>query len=503
MIAGSGRGTEADVEEPWSDGSRIKHSNLRWGKPTTRLRQGYGGAGMVKDLTEVRSSQRKHMPDKAGSGLNVQTSLRGIAKTASLNKHHRFRDLYRLLNMEMLHLAWKGLNKNSAIADDDISVREYGGDLDANLERLVERLKQKRYRAKLIKRRYIPKGNGKKRPLGIPALEDKIVQKAVAMILTAIYEQDFLACSYGYRLGRGAKDAVSDLVFQLQFGVFGYIVEADVKGYFDNISHEKLLAMMERRINDRAFMRLIAKWLKAGILEPDGYVKHPVTGTPQGGIVSPVLSNIYLHVVLDEWFQDKVKTRLKGHAIMCRYADDWVCAFQYRDDARRFYNVLSKRLGRYDLEVEPSKTRIIRFSRFHPSRKRGRTFTFLGFEFYWFKDRKGIVRAKRRTAPAKQQIALRRMKSWLKASRHLPKKQFFKSLKRKLTGHYNYYYVRGNSRSVWTFYSKVIEYAKKWLNRRSQRKSYTWEKFKRLLEYTKIPRPRPTEKRRLYQVALG
>jgi len=232
---------------------------------------------MGKDLTEVRSPQRKHMPDKAGSELNVQTSLRGIAKTASLNKQHRFRDLYRLLNTEMLHLAWKGLNKNSAIADDDITVREYGADLDANLERLVERLKQKRYRAKLIKRRYIPKGNGKKRPLGIPALEDKIVQKAVAMILTAIYEQDFLDCSYGYRLGKGAKDAVSDLVFQLQFGVFGYIVEADVKSYFDNISHEKLLAMMERRINDRAFMRLITKWLKAGILEPDGYVKHPVS----------------------------------------------------------------------------------------------------------------------------------------------------------------------------------------------------------------------------------
>lgn len=473
------------------------------GKAHYTLLHGYGGAGMVKDLTEVRSSQRKHMPDKAGSGLDVQTSLREIVRTASLNKQHRFRDLYRLLNLEMMHLAWKRLNKSSAIADSDITVKEYEADLERNLERLVERLKQKRYRAKLIRRKYISKENGKKRPLGIPALEDKIVQKAAAMILEAIYEPEFLACSYGYRPGRGAKDTVSDLVFQFQYGVFGYVVEADIKGFFDNIDHSKLLEMMEKRINDRAFLRLINKWLKAGILEPEGYVKHPVTGTPQGGIVSPILSNLYLHTVLDEWFQRDVKPRLKGRAIMCRYADDWVCAFQYRVDARRFYDVLPKRLGRFNLEVEPSKTKIVRFSRFHPSRKRGRTFTFLGFEFYWFKDRKGIVRAKRRTAPNKQRIALSRMKAWLKAARHLPKKQFFKTLKRKLIGHYNYYYVRGNSRSVWSFYSEVIRYAKKWLNRRSQRKSYNWNKFKRVLEYTGIPRPKPTEKRRLHQVALG
>jgi len=260
--------------------------------------------------------------------------------------------------------------------------------------------------------------------------------------------------------------------------------------------------MLEKRINDRAVIRLITKWLKAGILEPEGYVKHPVTGTPQGGIVSPILSNLYLHIVLDEWFEDVVKHRLQGRAIMCRYADDWVCAFQYRDDARRFYSVVPKRLDRYELQVEPSKTKIVRFSRFHPSRKRGRTFTFLGFELYWDVDRKGIKRVKRRTAPAKQLIALGRMKAWLKAARHLPKKQFFQSLKRKLIGHYNYYYVRGNSRSVWSFYSQVIRYAKKWLDRRSQRKSYNWKKFMRALEYARIPKPRPTEKRRLHQCAL-
>ena len=458
---------------------------------------------MGKDLTGVRSPQRKHMPDTAGSDKHMQTSLRGIVRTARFNKQHRFRDLYGLLNVDMLHLAWKGVEKLSAIADNDITVREYEANLERNLERLAERLRQKRYRAKLIKRRYIKKENGKQRPLGIPSLEDKIVQKAVAMVLEAIYEQDFLSCSYGYRPGRGAKDAVSDLVFQFQFGVFGYVVEADIKGFFDNIDHEKLLAMLENRVNDRSFLRLIGKWLKAGILEPEGYVKHPVTGTPQGGIVSPILSNIYLHTVLDEWFQEVVKPRMKGRAIMCRYADDWVCAFQYRDDARRFYDVLPKRLGRYNLEVEPTKTKIVRFSRFHPSKKRGRTFTFLGFEFYWYRDRNGIIRAQRRTAPSKQRTALRRMKAWLQAARHLPKKQFFKILKSKLVGHYNYFYVRGNARSVWSFYYQVIKYAKKWLNRRSQRKSYTWEKFKQVLEYMEIPRPKPTEKKRLHQVALS
>jgi group II intron reverse transcriptase/maturase len=323
------------------------------------------------------------------------------------------------------------------------------------------------------------------------------------MILTAMYEQEFLDCSYGYRPNKGAKDAVSDLTFQLQFGVFGYIVEADIKGYFDNIDHDKLLGMLKKRIDDRAFLRLITKWLKAGILEPNGYVKHPVTGTPQGGLVSPILSNIYLHVVLDEWFEQVVKPRLKGRAVMCRYADDWLCAFQYREDARRFYSALPKRLGRYELQIEPSKTKIIRFSRFHPSRKKGRTFTFLGFEIYWYKDRKGTVRVKRRTAPSKLKGALQRMTSWLKTSRHLPKREFFKALKKKLIGHYNYYYVHGNARSVWAFYSLTIWYAHKWLNRRSQRKSYTWGKFKQVLEYTGIPRPRPTEKKRLHQCLLG
>ncbi len=265
---------------------------------------------MVKDLTEVRSLQRKSMPNIAGSEESAQTSLRGIDRKAREDRSHRFRNLYGEMNPGMLHLAWRKLNKSSAIADDDITVEEYRKDLAANLESLNDRLKQKRYHAKLIKRRYIPKENGKQRPLGIPALEDKIVQKAAAMILEAIYEPVFHDSSYGYRPGRDSKDAVSDLSTSLQFGRFGYVVEADIKGFFDNINHDRLLEMLAERINDKAFLGLINKWLKAGILEPEGYVIHPDTGTPQGGIISPILANLYLHVVLDEWFEHVVKPRL-------------------------------------------------------------------------------------------------------------------------------------------------------------------------------------------------
>jgi group II intron reverse transcriptase/maturase len=441
------------------------------------------------------------MPDTVGLEQHEQTSLWGIARKAKANKQHRFRDLYRLLNEGLLKIAWQRLNQQSAIADDDITVKQYAENLGANLRDLAARLKAKQYRTKLIRRRYIDKENGKKRPLGIPALEDKIVQKAAALILEDIYEQDFLDCSYGYRSARGAKDAASDLTFQLQYGVYGYVVEADIKGFFDHIDHQKLLDMMRQRIDDQAFLRLIGKWLKAGILEPEGHIIHPDTGAPQGGIVSPILANIYLHTVLDEWFMETVKPNLKGRAIICRYADDWVCAFQYREDAERFYRVLPKRLGKYALEVEPSKTRIIRFSRFHPSRKR--MISFLGFEYYWWKDRSGTARVMRRTARSRQLRCLRRITEWIKTKRHLPKRKYFAALKCKLAGHYNYYYVRGNSRSVWSFYKQVIELLYKWLNRRSQRKSYTWKQLNQLIKHVGLPRPRVMEKKRRCQVALG
>jgi RNA-directed DNA polymerase len=454
---------------------------------------------MVKDLTEVRSPQRKLMPDNAGSDQHEQTSLWGIAVTARNKKQHRFRNLYRLLTPRFLHMAWNQLNLKTAIADDDITVEIYRQNLYLNLADLGELLKTKRYKTKLIKRVYIPKENGKQRPLGIPALEDKIVQKAVALVLESIFEQDFLDCSYGYRPSRGAVDAAADLSYQLQFGIYTYIVEADIKGFFDHIDHDKLLMFLSKRIDDKAFLHLIRKWLKAGILEPGNFIIHPDTGTPQGGIVSPVLANVYLHYVLDKWFKETVEPRMDGDVTLCRYADDWVCAFQYRNDADRFYRTLPKRLKRFNLEVEPSKTRIIKFNRFHPNRRKGHAFVFLGFEYSWIRDCNKLPRVHRRTAPKRLQAGLRRMKVWIKRFRHLPRRQFFDSLNRKLRGHYNYYYARGNSESVWAFYNVVIGMVFKWLNRRSHKVSYTWERFSKLLNFMRVAMPKVLYRRRLRQ----
>ena len=290
------------------------------------------------------------MPDTVGSEQHKPTSLRGIANKAKADKHHRFRDLYRCLNAQLLMDCWSDLNKNAASGVDGVTAQMYAENLHANIEALVERLKSKRYQAKLVRRHYIPKEKDKQRPLGIPAVEDKLVQAACAKLMTAIYEQDFLESSYGYRPKRGAGDAVKDLTFDLQFGNYGYLVEADVQGFFDHLDHDTLLEMLSVRIDDRAFLGLIRKWLKAGILEPSGHVVHPDTGTPQGGIVSPVTANVYLHYVLDLWFEKVVKLRCDGEAMLCRYADDWVCAFRYREDAEKFYRVLPKRLEKFNPE---------------------------------------------------------------------------------------------------------------------------------------------------------
>lgn len=438
------------------------------------------------------------MPDKVGSDTHKQTSLEGIALTASLDKDHRFQNLYGELTPERLLSAWIRINKTAASGVDKVTAKEYQTNLLSNIEDLAQRLKEKRYKAKLVRRKYIPKDNGKERPLGIPALEDKIVQRAVTMLLEAIYEQEFLDVSYGYREGRSPNEAVGDLTFQLQYGTFGYLVEADIQGFFDNIDHEWILRMLALRIDDKAFLNLIRKWLKAGILEPDGMVTDPETGTPQGGIVSPVLANVYLHYALDLWFERVVKPYCRGEAIMCRFADDWVCAFRYKRDAEWFYRVLPTRLQKFNLKVEPSKTKILRFSRFHPGMER--RFSFLGFEFYWFLDRKGTPRVMRRTARKKLQSCITRMKIWIRDHRHKQKLWFFNMLNTKLLGHYQYYGVRGNSRSLWELYDEVMKILFKWLNRRSQRRSYTWEAFKCLLSFITLAKPRITEHKRLHRV---
>ena len=443
---------------------------------------------MGKGLTVIGSPQRPLAPDKVGPGIDEPTFLRAISNKAGTAKAHRFQNLYQYLNEDLLHHAWCTLNKKGAPGVDKVTIARYGEKLDENIRQLVERLKGNEYRSRLIRRKYIPKGKGKERPLGIPVVEDRLLQAAARLLLEAIYEQDFLPISYGYRPNVGAQKAVGDLTYELQFGRYGYVVEADIKGFFDNIDHAWLLRMLEERVDDKPFLRLIETWLKAGILERDGTILHPHSGTPQGGVISPILANLYLHFVLDLWFEKRVKPNCGGQAHIIRFADDFVCAFQYRGEAERFYKALPKRLQDFGLQVAPEKTKIHRFSRFHPTRKR--RFILLGFEFYWEADTKGVARVWRRTSRKKLQSSIQACKEWLKANRNLRLPELLSTLKRKVWGHLNYFRAIGNVTSLWTFHKAVTELLYKWLNRRSQRRSLTWEQLNRLLKAVMFPTPK-------------
>ncbi|MGB7876993.1 MAG: group II intron reverse transcriptase/maturase [Anaerolineales bacterium] len=387
----------------------------------------------------------------------------------------------------MLKDSWRYIRKNAAYGVDKVSAVEYGQNLEANIHQLVDELKRKRYRAKNVLRRYIPKGKDKLRPLGIPATQDKLLQMAVKRILEAIFEQDFLNCSYGYRPGVGILDAVDDLTVKLQFGKYNYVVEADISGYFDNINHDWLLRMLAERIDDKSFLWLIGKWLKAGVLETDGKVVHPVTGTPQGGIVSPILANIYLHFALDLWFHMVVIPHCSGEACLIRYADDFVCAFEKEEEALRFQEALKERMKKFSLELSAEKTRIIPFS---PSGPMGKmSFDFLGYEFRWGKDRSGKLHVDKRTARKSLGNSLTRFKLWLKDNRHRRLPELFSLLNVKLKGYFNHFGVYGNIRSLEFFYYQVIRQLWKYLNRRSQRKSYNWDGFRQLLSQFGVVRP--------------
>jgi len=422
---------------------------------------------------------------------DMQTSLRGIANRARRDKKARFRDLYRLLNEDNLRDCFYQLRRKAAPGVDRVTFEEYERSLESNLAKLVERLKGKRYRAKLVRRKYIPKGNGKLRPLGIPALEDKLLQMAVAQLLTAIYEQDFLDCSWGYRPKRGPREASRMLADRLHRGLIGWIVEADIRGFFDSISHDWMIRMLKERIKDGAFLRLIEKWLKAGILEESGKVVHPATGTPQGGIVSPVLANIYLHYVLDLWFEHRVRKESRGEVFMMRFADDFVCAFRYWDDAVRFERQLSGRLGKFGLAVAAEKTRTLQFSRCVP--EPNKAFEFLGFEFRWVRRRTGKMGVRRRTSPKRLRASVKAFAEWIKEFRYCRITTLMKVVCRKFNGYWNYYGVRGNFDSMSRFYEQCRTLLFKWLNRRSQRRSYTWDGFAAMLRTFNVPPPRIVE----------
>jgi RNA-directed DNA polymerase len=422
---------------------------------------------------------------------HVQTSLQGIAKRAKESKKYRFCELYQMINRISLMDAWLDINRGAASGVDKVTAGEYEENLKENIIELEKRLKEKRYKAKLVRRVYIPKSKTKLRPLGIPALEDKLVQLAAAKILGAIYEQDFLSCSWGYRPEIGALDAVKDITKSLMTGKFSYIVDADITGFYDNINHEWMVKMLELRINDNAFIRLIKKWMKAGILD-DNKVMHPVKGTPQGGIVSPVLSNIYLHYVLDLWFDKVIKPKCEGQAYLCRYADDFLCAFQYKREAESFFEKLDRRLAKFSLELSKEKTKVISFSRF---RKEERTsFDFLGFEFRWGVSRKGKDIIKKKTAKKKFKQRLSEFTEWIKKHRNKRITWIFERLNMKLRGHYNYYGVIGNMKRLLDYFNGAIRLLFKWLNRRSQRRSYNFKGFRELCKHFRVLRPKIVEK---------
>ena len=463
------------------------------------------------EIRLTHSSSEQSLPEGADSsqGVNVTsqpaketgavrtteqhwpTSLRAIARKAQQDKRHRFGGLYRLLNEQSLRSCFYQLRKTAAPGVDGVTFKIYERNLEENLRQLVQRLKNKSYHAKLVRRKYIPKGEGKWRPLGIPALEDKLIQLAVAQILSAIYEADFLPCNQGYRPQMGAQEAARQLAEILTKGRIEFVVEADIRGYFEHIQQSWLLKMLAHRIADGALLGLIVKWLKAGILEEDGKIVHPVTGTPQGGSVSPVLANVYLHYVLDLWFEHKVRKANQGQSYLIRYADDFVCGFGYRHEAQRFVGQLQERLNKFGLEVAPDKTQMLRFGR-SGGPHNGR-FDFLGFEFYWRLSRRGRRLVQRRTGRKRLRKSVAAFTEWIRRSRHQKLPKTMKTLASKYRGYWNYYGVRGNSKSLEQFFQQTRRILFKWLNRRSQKKSYTARGFERLLRRFQIPRPRIVE----------
>jgi len=416
---------------------------------------------------------------------DVNTKLHRIAEKASKDKSVQFTSLFHLMNKAFLLECFLQLNGKAASGIDNISKEKYARNLDANLDDLVKRLHQMSYQPQPVLRVYIPKpGSTKQRPIGIPTLEDKLVQAGLVKILQAIYEQDFISDSYGFRPVRNCHDALRALSKTVANKPIHYIAEADIKGFFDNVDQEQLMAFVSHRIADNRILRYIKRFLKAGISE-DGLHKASERGTPQGGVISPLLANIYLHYTLDLWFEKRIKRQCQGYARLIRYADDYVVCFERASDAKYFMEEMEVRLNQFHLEVAPEKTKLFEFGLFAQSKARSRgerttTFDFLGFTHYCSTDRYG----KRFTAK------LVGYKEWLRANRTRPTLEILKTTAAKLRGHYGYYGVTDNSKKINSFFYEVKKTLFKWLNRRGKRGCYTWEKFELLLARYPLPEPR-------------
>ena len=426
----------------------------------------------------------------------VATKLQRIAEKARRESGCRFTSLFHLMNVEMLRECFRQLRKDAAAGIDKVTKKEYGANLEKNLTALVEKLHRMSYIPLPVRRVYIPKpGSSKERPLGIPALEDKLVQAGLARILSAIYEQDFMDDSYGFRPGRGCHDALRALSDEVEGGRIHYIVDADIKGFFDNVDHEWLMKFLGHRIADKRVLRYVKRFLIAGIME-DGAVIASDKGTPQGGIVSPILANIYLHYSLDLWFTRVFQKGCYGQSRMIRYADDFVVCFQREVDAIQFRPELDERLSRFGLEISPEKTKTIEFGPFAEAKanKRGgkaATFDFLGFTHYCSRSKNGRhFRMKRVTSRKKFTAKIRMFRDWLKANRTLPTDELMEKVASKLRGHFAYYGVTDNSEGINRFAYEIRRLLFKWLNRRGKRGCMNWEKFNLFLKKFPLPRPR-------------
>lgn len=418
----------------------------------------------------------------------MKTKISRIAQKAKENPKEVFTSIYHLIDEELLLECHKELDKNKATGLDGINKDEYEENLADNIKHLAKELKNKSYKPTPAKRVYIPKANGKVRGIAIANYEDKIVQLAIKKIIEAIYEPKFLGSMHGFRPQRGCHSATRELTHILYPGTYRYIVEADIKGFFDNINHKWLMTCLEQHIKDTNMLRLIKRYLKAGIIEKGKYIKNE-KGTPQGGILSPVLANIYMHYVLALWFKVRVQERFLGESRIIIYADDFVCCFQRKGNAEQFMKeLLPERLKKFNLELAEDKTKLIKFDKSNP--RDSKTFDFLGFTYYIGKSTKGFYIPKVKTSNKKYRAKIREYKEWIKENRNLKAKDIISKTNEKLRGHYHYFGVSFNMRMLKRYQHEIENLLVKWLNRRSQKKSYTYEKFREMVKIYPLEKPK-------------
>lgn len=418
----------------------------------------------------------------------LSTKLQRIANRAKEEPEAVFNSLSANFTLRMLRRAYDSIRKDGAAGIDGQTAEQYAENLEENLRNLRHRIRKNEYRAPSVRRVWIPKEGGA-RPLGIPTFEDKIVQKVVQQLLEPIYEQDFQDCSYGFRKGRNAHQALSAIREQCMNDGIAYIIDADIKGYFDSIKHTVLREILQQRVADGGILRLIGKWLKAGVLD-EGQKSYPEDGTPQGGVISPLLANIYLDFVLDRWFVQVVQPRMKGKVFLVRYADDFVIGCQRLEDAQRLMAVLPKRLAKHGLTIHPEKTRLIDFSKPRGDKRNKNTFDFLGFTHYWGKSKRGYWVIKHKTAKKRVSRFMKRVNQHCKQQRHAPIWNQHQKLVQMLRGHFSYFGVTCNSPVLWSVRYHTLLLWRKWLNRRGARKSMSYDRFYKSL-MTRFPLPKP------------